>query len=111
MKLAHHLPEFLADANVTERVIVIIDQRSDPWDETVKLRVMRETVPEHRLRFLARERAIALSTSRRDQVHRVVAVPVLKTVFVPKALVLSLRAFAEAFHERNRTVTEYDMSH
>ena len=50
MNAAHHLTQVCAAAAVAERVIVIVDERRDPWREIHALSPMLKAIPEDRLR-------------------------------------------------------------
>ena len=76
----YHGPEVLADLEVAERVIVVVEKSRDERDESVERCPVREAVPEDQLRVFGVERREAIAAPGGDEVDGVVAVPVLEPV-------------------------------
>ena len=80
MQTLHEFPHIASIFDVSEKVIVIVEQRDDPQDESEFLRVMEESIPENRFGFFGLEDVRFLATARRQEVDAVVAIPVLEAV-------------------------------
>lgn len=81
MDLPHHRAEFLTHVQIPQRVVVIIQQRSDPRHKPVLSRVMLETIPEDLLRLFRFEGEKSVATARGDEVDGIVTVPMLEPMF------------------------------
>src|SRR4051812_16133914 len=66
VNLSHHLSEFFADVEVSETVVVVVDERRYPRDEAVQRGVVVPPVPVNRLGFLAGERGESIAAPRGD---------------------------------------------
>ena len=76
----HERTEILADFQVSESVIVIVEQRSNPREEIILLGVVVKTIPKDLLRRLAGKRRIPVAASCSDEIHLIVQIPMLETV-------------------------------
>src|SRR5688572_12027608 len=99
-----HLAQVCADLEVADRVVVVVEERSDPESEAEVGGPMVESVPEDRLCLLGFERAETFARLGRDEVDGVVAIPVLEAVFPVGVFVLRVGELSEpAPHVGERT--------
>src|SRR4029078_11647561 len=56
VELPHHLTKLFTVAQVSQRVVVIIHQGGDPWDEAMEARVVIEAIPESRFGWVGRKK-------------------------------------------------------
>src|SRR3972149_2016080 len=82
MQTLHHRAEIFANLQIAKRVIVIVEQASDPRRESVLRGVVVEAIPEHALGRFACERWEAVAAAGRDKIDLVVEVPVLEAMLV-----------------------------
>jgi hypothetical protein len=87
VKFPHHLAEAFRVFEIAEGVVMVIGQRRDPGDETVLSGPMVEAIPEDQLGLLGSESGKTVAASSGDEIDGVVAIPVLKAVFVVPMLV------------------------
>ena len=78
----HHLRQTRADPKVSERVIVIVQQRSDPGLESELPGVFLKLLPENRFCLFGRKCMKTVSAFRRDEIDLVIDKPVFVTVFI-----------------------------
>src|SRR5687768_2944431 len=71
---------------------------SRPRQRTVKLRVVLESLEENLLGPVGVERTVPVTDLRRDEVHRVVAIPMLESVLPVEEFVGCVGALAEFAH-------------
>lgn len=81
MQFLHHFWKIVAGAKVSECVIMIDQQGSDPGGEIELLCVLIEFDPEYLLCFVACEQMEFRLASRGDEVNLVIAIPVFEAVF------------------------------
>ncbi|MFI5378522.1 MAG: hypothetical protein ACHRHE_04435 [Tepidisphaerales bacterium] len=77
---SHEGSEVLSDSEVTDSVIVVHEERCDPWDETEVSTVVIEAIPEYTFGLRGLEREDAISGLGGDEIDSVIAIPVLEAV-------------------------------
>lgn len=99
VQLARHWTELLSIGEVTQHMVVIVQQRGDDRNKTVQLRVVVESIPEDLFRWLTFKCRIAIPTTRGDEVDAVIAIPMFELVLSLEELMSGLIALSEARHD------------
>jgi hypothetical protein len=97
VNLSHYLAELFPSSEISDGVIVIVEQRGAPREELVLTRVMLEPVPEDDFGLAELKGTGMIARAGRDEVNAVVAISVFESV-ASVEMPVGPRAFSKMAH-------------